>query len=229
MATIGMETEHVHGYVRDSGQALDPGPFTALGVFVGMRAALRAAFGSEAFGGRTVLLQGVGDVGVPLARMLAEAGATLMLCDSDEPRAAHLAEELGAATVDADTMYATPCDIYAPCAVGATLNASTVPQLACRIVAGSANNQLAEIADADRLHDRDILYAPDYIVNAGGATALPLLGRGASEDEVRDRIRGLEQTLTEIFAESRERVESPYHAAQRRVEQVLAERRAAAR
>jgi len=226
MAVIGGVTEHVHGYDRRTGTALDPGPYTALGTFVGMRAALAHAFGSAEFRGRTVLIQGVGDVGVPLARRCADAGATLLLSDADSARATRVAGELGARTVPAEEVYITPCDVYAPCAVGGTINARSVPQLACRIVAGCANNQLGEAADADRLHARGILYAPDYVINAGGATALPLLGHGSSDEEVQLRIRGFEGTLTRIFEEATSRSESPHRAAQRMVDTVLEVRRA---
>jgi leucine dehydrogenase len=225
MAVIGQETEFVHGYDRATGAALDPGPYTALGVFVGMRAALGHTFDSTQFAGRTVLVQGVGDVGLPLARLLAAEGATVVLSDADTERATTLARELDAQSVPADEVYTTPCDVYAPCAVGATLNTTTVPLLPCRIVAGSANNQLAETEDADRLHARGILYTPDYVINAGGATALPLLGQGHADDQVRERIRGFEYTLTEIFEEAASTGESPYYAAQRRVDRVLQARR----
>lgn len=227
MAVIGEETEHVHGYDRPSGQLIDPGPFTALGVFVGMRAALDRKLGSGTVVGRTVLVQGIGDVGVPLARHLAEAGATLVLSDIEHDRAARLAGELGARTVPADQVPGTPCDVFAPCAVGGILSATTIPQLECHVVAGSANNQLAEPEDADRLYRCGILYAPDYVINAGGATALPLLGRGHAVEEILDRIRTFERTLTEIFSEAAANDESPYHAAQRRVDRVLAARRRA--
>lgn len=229
MAVIGEATDHVHGVDRDTGEAIDPGPYTALGVFSGMRAALRKAFGSPAFGGRTVLIQGVGDVGLPLAKMLREAGAELLLSDTDADRAGELARELSATVVAADEVYEAQCDVYAPCAVGATLSAETIPLMRCRIVAGSANNQLAQPQDADRLHERRILYAPDYVINAGGATALPLLGSKAQRpDEIRARLKGFETVLYEIFEEAEARDESPYHAAQRRVERVLEERRAGA-
>ncbi|MDH3457175.1 MAG: hypothetical protein OER90_10075 [Gemmatimonadota bacterium] len=228
MAVIGEETEHVHGYDRTTGQLLDPGPYTALGVYSGLRAALRHVFNSDELQGRTVLVQGVGDVGEPLARMLSEAGAIVLLSDSDDPKVTRLGKALGAACVASDAVYGTQCDVYAPCAVGATLNAETIPRLACRIVAGSANNQLGEEADAERLHERGILYAPDYVINAGGATALPLLGTGHDPQQVRERIRGFETTLTEIFNEARSRRESPFHAAHRRVARVLATRRAKA-
>ena len=226
MAVIGTVTDHVHGYDRSTGQALDPGPYTALGTFSGMRAALAHAFGSADFAGRTVLIQGVGDVGIPLARLCHEAGATLLLSDAVSTRASRIAEALGARTVPADEVYITPCDVYAPCAVGGTLNARSVPLLACRVVAGCANNQLAQPDDADRLHARGILYAPDYVINAGGATALPLLGIGHPDDEVRARIRGSEARLTGIFKEAITRNESPHHAAQRMVDRILQARRA---
>jgi leucine dehydrogenase len=225
MAVIGEETEYVHGYDRVHGQPVDPGPFTALGVFVGMRAALQQSFGSLEFAGKTVLVQGIGDVGVPLARHVAEAGATVVLSDTEHDRAARLAKELGARTVPAGQVSTTPCDVYAPCAVGGILNATTIPLLGCRIVAGSANNQLADPDGADRMHRRGILYAPDYVINAGGATALPLLGRGQAAEEVLDRIRTFERTLSQIFSEAAANDESPYHTARRRVDRVLTARR----
>jgi leucine dehydrogenase len=225
MSVIARRTAHVHG-VDGDGATIDPGPFTALGVVMGIRAALERVFGSPSPAGRTVLIQGVGDVGGPLARQLKEIGAKLLLSDLDDARARALAKELDAEVVSSDAVVETPCDVYAPCAVGATVNARSIPRLACRIVAGSANNQLGEPADADRLHERGILYAPDYVINAGGATALPLLGaHAASADAIRERIRGFELVLGEIFSEAAEHGESPEKAAQRRVMRVLDARR----
>ncbi len=226
MAVMARETSFVHGVDRGGGKTIDPGPFTALGVFVGMRAAVRQVFGDGELAGRTVLVQGAGDVGVPLARSVADAGARVLLSDIDEQRAQRIADELGGEVVPPDRVYTTPCDIYAPCAVGATLNQETIPVLACRIVAGSANIQLAEPADADRLHERGILYAPDFVINAGGATALPLLDAGTNTaEQVRERIRGFENAMSEIFADAAERNESPLHAVANRVERVLEKRR----
>jgi leucine dehydrogenase len=225
MRTVNDETEYAHGWNHARNQALDPGPFTALGVFVGMRAALRQVFGNDTLAGRSVLIQGVGDVGLPLARQLREAGATLAISDIDEGRARTLAAELGATVVAPDDVYTHRCDVYAPCAVGATVNADTIPRLACRIVAGSANNQLGEPADGDRLHARGILYAPDYIINGGGAAALPALSAGAAEAEVLERVRGIEGALDAIFGEARAQGESPAVIARRRVERILAEGR----
>lgn len=223
MALLRQETRYVHGVGANGRSTIDPGPFTALGVVVGMQAALRHVLGSDDLRGRAVLIQGVGDVGRPLARQLRAAGAEVLLSDVNARAAEQLAAELGGSVVRSDAVYTTPCDVYAPCAVGATLNRDTIEQLRCRIVAGSANNQLADPDDADRLRQRGILYAPDYVINAGGATALPLLGRGDhTEEQIRQRIRGFDRALTEIFTEADARGESPLHAAARRVERVLA-------
>jgi leucine dehydrogenase len=221
MAVIQEETEYVHGWDREHGEPLDPGPFTALGVFVGIRAAVQRVFRSSELAGCRVLVQGVGDVGVPLARMLADAGATVLLSDLVAERARSLGHDLGASTIPAEAVYATPCDVYAPCAVGATVNAEVVALLQCRIVAGSANNQLERPDDAEGLHDRGILYAPDYVINAGGAISLPMLREGRTIEAVRDRVARIEQSLGEIFDEAAAAGESPLHTAQRRVLSVL--------
>ncbi|HZD03308.1 MAG TPA: Glu/Leu/Phe/Val dehydrogenase dimerization domain-containing protein, partial [Longimicrobiales bacterium] len=172
MACLATVTRWVKATGVRGGEPVDPGPYTALGVLEGIRAALAAAFGDGELAGRTVLVQGVGDVGEPLARMLSAEGARLLLSDLDHGRVESLAGELQARPVSPDEVYWTACDVYAPCAVGATLNSGTIPQLRCRVVAGSANNQLETEADADALRERGILYAPDYVVNGGGALAL---------------------------------------------------------
>ncbi len=222
MAVIGRSTKYVHGVNREQGNLIDPGPYTALGVLSGMKAALRQVFGNDDFTGRSILIQGAGDVGYPLGEMVAEAGGTVIVTDRDDAKARVLAEATGGTVVPPSDCYTKPCDVYAPCAVGATLNTETIPVLTCSIVAGSANNQLAEEADAGRLHERGILYAPDYVINAGGATALPLLDAGkATPDEVRERIRGFDKILSDIFAESAENGVSPLVGAKRAADRVL--------
>ncbi|MFQ5679339.1 MAG: Glu/Leu/Phe/Val dehydrogenase dimerization domain-containing protein [Gemmatimonadota bacterium] len=222
MAFLRERSEWVFGVDPDTGEVTDPGPFTALGVLAGLRAALGHVFGDEGLCGRFVLVQGVGDVGAPLARMAAQAGAQVLVCDTDTERAERLAVELDGRVVSPDEVYDTPCDVYAPCAVAATLNEESIPRLKCRIVAGSANAQLAVPADADRLRERGILYAPDYVVNAGGATAFGALAEGvADEEEIRLRVLRLQEVLTEIFQEAAEREESPVHAAERRATAIL--------
>lgn len=228
MAVVARRTRYVLGIDAD-GSARDPGPFTARGVLVGLRAALAAVFGSDEVAGRTVLIEGVGDVGEPLARELAAGGARLLLADLDQAKAERLARRLGGATVAPAEVASTACDVYAPCAVGATLNRETIPRLACRIVAGSANNQLQEDADAERLHRRGILYAPDYVINAGGAMAFSLLHEGLSDDAALfARVEGIGDALGDILRQAREDGTSPLAAARRRVDRMLAERRATA-
>ncbi len=221
LALVAEETSYVHGIDRGTGRSIDPGPHTALGVFAAMRASLQHLFGDPELRDRTVLVQGIGDVGLPLVRLLRDAGASVLASDTDAERM-EAATRLGAAPVAPEAVYAAPCDVFAPCAVGAILNADTVPLLQCRVVVGSANNQLAESEVAEQLHTSGILYAPDYVVNAGGAIALPMFSQGASEAEVRQRVEQIGVTLGEILREAAARSESPLHAAQRRVEQVLA-------
>lgn len=223
MQVIKESTAYVHGIDSETGHTIDPGPFTARGVFAAMRAVVRQAFGTDDLRGRVVHIQGVGDVGAPLAHMLKEAGARIVLSDLDTRRAESLAEALGSTeTFEPHTAFEAPCDVYAPCAVGATLNSETIPELKCRAVVGSANNQLETREDADRLHARGILYGPDYIVNAGGAIAFGLRGRGVvDEDEIAQRIDGIDGSLTEILQESVASGESPVYAATRVVERKL--------
>lgn len=221
MAVIASASDHVMGVDR-GGAPADPGPFTALGVFSGMRVALEHVFGAATFEGRTVLVQGVGDVGAPLARRVAEAGGRVLITDLDRERGERTADEIGGELVAPDEAIGASCDIFAPCAVGGVLNRETIPRLRCSIVAGSANNQLEEAADANRLHERGIVYAPDYVVNAGGALAFGLMNRGIRDrEEIRERVRGLGTSLRSILREARERGESPLYAAQRKVEAVL--------
>lgn len=223
MALLAREAPFIHGIRREDGSAVDPGPFTARGVLAGIRASVRHAFGDGSLQDRSVLIQGVGDVGRPLAALLAGEGARVLLSDLDPARVAEVASEVaGAGVVVPEGIYDAECDVFAPCAVGAILNRETIPRLRCRIVAGSANNQLAEEGpDAARLLERDILYAPDYIVNAGGAIALAFLAQGRPDDEIWARVDGIEGTVDGILAEAGERAESPVEAARRRVERVL--------
>lgn len=201
---------------------VDPGPYTALGVFACIRTVAKKLFGTDDLAGRSVLIQGVGGVGRPLATMLKEAGAEVLLSDIDEQKVGAIAEELGATTVPNEAVHDTECDILAPCALGATLNGDTIPRLACKAVAGSANNQLESQEDADRLHERGILYAPDYVVNAGGAIAFGMMHRGqTAEDDIRDRIVGVASSLEEILDWAEQHGESPVYAANRKVEEVF--------
>lgn len=222
MEILATESRHVLG-VLPSGEAVDPGPYTALGVFAGIKVVLSRLFGSDDPSGRTVLIQGLGDVGLPLARLLHENGAELLVSDIDAARASAFAEEFSAGVVSPDAAVRTECDVFAPCAIGAVINEETVPLLGCAAVAGSANNQLRSADDADALHERGILYAPDFVVNAGGAIAFGLMYRGLDDPAmIRTRILGIAGSLEEILRQAEELGESPERAARRKAERALA-------
>lgn len=222
MALLATETRFVHCYDWKAGKPYDPGIYTALGVFIGIKAGRRYLTGSDDLKGVRVLVQGVGDTGAPLARSLAQAGAIVLLNDLDVPKATALATELGATVVPTDAVYDAVCDVYAPCSVGATLNAETIPRLTCTLIAGSANNQLRGPEDGERLLARKILYAPDYVVNGGGAVSLAMVDDGATFPEIDRELQRMDPRLTSIFREAEERSESPVHAARRMVESRLA-------
>jgi leucine dehydrogenase len=196
MDVIGARTPHVFCRSTTNGGSGDPSVHTALGTFHGIRAALRHVHGDDALVGRRVLVQGTGSVGAKLTRLLLDAGAVVLVSDVDEERA----RATGAELVPADEALELECDVYAPCALGATLNAGSIPKLRCRIVAGAANNQLAEPEDAGRLRERGILYAPDFVINAGGALhGIGLEQLGWDEAELERRVEGIGETLTHIF------------------------------
>jgi leucine dehydrogenase len=200
MDVIAERTEHVFGRSKAAGGSGDSGRYTAIGVLHGIHASLAHLDGSSDLAGQTVLVQGAGSVGSPLAELLAREGAELLIADVDEERAAAVASAVGGKTVPADAAIETECDVYAPCALGATLSTTSVPKLRCRVVAGSANNQLAQPEAAELLREAHILYAPDYVVNAGGAigiSSLELQGRDAAETAA--AIARIGELLTEIY------------------------------
>ena len=200
---VGERTTHVLGRSLACGGSGSSAGATAVGVFHALRASVRHAFGSDDLSQRRVLVQGVGAVGSHLATLLRDAGARLVLADIDDVRATRVAEELGVETVPAIHVLDTECDAFSPCATGGVLSAEAIPLLRCRVVAGAANNQLATPWDADRIHDRGILYAPDYVANAGGVIHLAGYERlGWDEARVRARLAGIDQTLTDLFARS---------------------------
>jgi leucine dehydrogenase len=204
MVTISNETRHVSGLPVDSGVAGgDPGPFTARGVYLGIKAAAKYRLGVETMSGVHVAVQGVGSVGGGVARLLAADGAKLTIADLDEARAAKLAMETGADIAPLNAIMAVKADIFSPNALGAILNRGSVAGLNVAIIAGGANNQMAMPPDAQCVHDRGILYAPDYVINAGGIinVGLEYLGT-ASLDEVNARIDAIPLRLQSIWQES---------------------------
>ncbi|QIG80954.1 Glu/Leu/Phe/Val family dehydrogenase [Stakelama tenebrarum] len=204
MKVIASQTRYVSGLpVAEGSAGGDPGPSTALGIYLGVRAAAKRALGVDSMAGVHVAVQGVGSVGSGLVRRLAKDGAKLTLADVNADKAAALAAELGADTVPADEILALPADIFSPNALGAILTESSIPQLQCKVVAGGANNQLATRLDGPRLHARGILYAPDYVINAGGIinVGLEYLGQG-DRAEVEARIAKIPERLEQVWEES---------------------------
>jgi leucine dehydrogenase len=216
MDIIGERTPYVFCRSSERGGSGDPGPYTARGVFHGIRASVRHVFGSDELAGRSILVQGVGDVGERLAEQLARADAHVLVSDIDAGKANAVAARVGADIVPPDDAMTTECDVYAPCALGGTLNADSIPLLRCRIVAGSANNQLTEPRDADRLREAGILYAPDFVINAGGVLyAWGTEGLGWTSDQVEARHVGLGTVLAEIYTRAEDEGITTAEAAER--------------
>jgi leucine dehydrogenase len=224
MDVLGERCSSVFGKTEAHGGSGTSAPATADGVFVGILASAKQAFGTDDLSGRTVLVQGVGAVGSVLARLVIDAGARVIVTDVDEIRAKELAVEADGDVVAPDDAIATKCDVFSPNATGGVLSAESIPRLRCRIVAGAANNQLAEPEDAERFAERHILYAPDYVVNAGGIIHLASLEMLGETTEERDaRIAAIGETVAEVFRIADAESISTERAADRIVQQRLAE------
>ena len=224
-ADLDVVAETCEWVLGSTGRGGDSGRGTARGVLHGIHASVEHVFGSPALDGRSVLVQGVGAVGHDLAGQLAEAGAQVLVCDIDEAQAERVAAEIGGTSIPARDALTTTCDVYAPCAIGGTLSAETIPELGCRIVAGSANNQLVEPDDAATLHAAGILYAPDYVINAGGVLQLAGLEQlGWDEAELERGLAGIGDTLRTLYRDADANGITPAEAAER----LAAERVAAA-
>ncbi|VVT18316.1 Leu/Phe/Val dehydrogenase [Erythrobacter sp. EC-HK427] len=214
MVKIAGRTRHVCGLPVSEGDAGgDPGPFTAMGIYHGIKAAVAHKLGKDSMAGVRVAVQGCGSVGGGVARLLAKDGASLIVSDINTKRAQALAQEIGGEAVDGDVVMGTECDVFSPNALGAILDDDGIARLDCAIVAGGANNQLARPEHGAMLHERGILYAPDYVINAGGIinVSLEYLCRQKGEpcdiNEVRKRIAQIPARLQSIWntseAESR--------------------------
>lgn len=218
---VAEETEHVHTFFCDTRYRDDLGSYTARGVMAAIRSAVRHVMSSEELTGLTALVQGVGAVGAPLSRMLAKAGAGLKLSDIDPEKAIQLAREIDAEVVEAKHIYGQAVDLFVPCAEGGILNRETIGRLRCRIVVGSANNQLSGEQIAHELHAHGITYIPDYLANAGAALAVDSADRGLSESELSLRIEAIGEILSDILNESSSRGEHPLEASRRRIDRAL--------
>lgn len=215
MDCIAQSTQHV----TSTTAAGDPSPHSAMGVFAGIRATAMARLGTDNLEGLRVAVQGLGNVGFALAEQLHAAGAVLLVSDHDPGRVQLAMEQLNAHPVASEALVSTPCDIFAPCGLGAVLNSQSVMQLRCAAVAGSANNQLTHLSVADQLESRGILYAPDYIINSGGLIYVALTHQGHDLGTITAHLARIPTRLTEVFAHAQAEKSSPA-----RVAQLLAER-----
>ncbi len=212
LITIGERTEHLTGLPPERGGSGDPSPFTAIGVEAAIRACVRSRYGTSDLTGRRVAVVGLGHVGGPLARRLAAAGCELVVSDIDARKHA-VVSGLGAEWAAPDEALLVECDVLAPCALGGAITADNAPRLRCDIVCGSANNQLADEALADVLAEHGVLYAPDFIANAGGLIHVYMEIKGYSEARAIALAEGIEATLADILELAAGRGVSPLAAA----------------
>ena len=204
MAHVARATRYVAGLGRAAGVAGgDPAPKTALGVFLGLKAAVKFRLGRDDLAGLTVAVQGVGGVGYHLCGLLAAAGARLKVADVLPTAVARVCDEFGAAPVAPVRVLEEEVDVLAPCALGAILNARTIARLRAPVVAGAANNQLAQAQDGEALRAAGVLYAPDYVINAGGIISVAREYYGGTEAQVIEDIHGIPARLSEIFERAR--------------------------
>lgn len=218
MDLIREETRYVVGVSPAKGGSGDPSPFTALGVLFGLRAAVKKVFGSEDLSGRHVVVQGVGNVGYHLCRLLAGAGARLTVTDVNNKALQRTAAEFNTVIAPPEEIFGIECDIFAPCALGAVINDRTINRLRCRIVAGSANNVLAEARHGDLLHQNGIMYIPDYAINAGGVINVADELAGYDQQRVEKKVAGIYDTVEQILLIADQENIPPYQAADRLAE-----------
>jgi len=228
MVEVSRHTRYVSGLPVEEGEAGgDPGPFTAMGIYHGIKAAVEHQLGKPSLKGVRVALQGAGSVGSGLARLLRKDGARLVVADVDDARAKTLAREVDGEAVAADQIMSISCDVFSPNALGAILDEEGIARLDCAIVAGGANNQLARSEHGRLLAERGILYAPDYVINAGGIISVTLeylcrtQGQPCDINEVRKRIAQVPDRLRTIWEESGRTGESPDQVADRMAQKLI--------
>lgn len=229
MDIIHEETDYVTGVSPAFGSSGNPSPVTAYGIFIGMKAACKEAFGTDDLQGKTVAVQGVGNVAYHLCKYLHEEGASLIVTDINKAAVQRAVSEFGAKAVDAEEIYSVSCDVFSPCALGGIINDETIPQLKAKVIAGSANNQLKEERHGEMLHEKGIVYAPDYVINAGGVINVADELNGYNRERALKKVEGIYHSLTEIFKISKEENISTARAAdelaERRIEQIARSRR----
>lgn len=213
MDLIHMETDFVTGISAESeGSSGNPSPVTGYGIYKGMKAAAKEVYGDDSLEGKTVAVQGVGNVAYALCQHLHKEGANIIVTDINREAVNRAVEAFQAEAVDPDDIYSVECDIYAPCALGATINDETIPEIKAKIIAGSANNQLKESKHGDLLHEKGILYVPDYVINAGGVINVADELNGYNQARAMKKVETIYDSLTKVFEIAR-RDGIPTHAA----------------
>lgn len=225
MDLIHLETDFVTGISPESGSSGNPSPVTAYGVYKGMKAAAMEAYGSDSLEGKTVAIQGVGNVAYALCEFLHEEGAKLIVTDINKQSVERAVEAFNATAVDPDDIYDVDCDIYAPCALGATVNDDTINRLKAKIIAGSANNQLKSSKHGDIIHEKGIVYAPDYVINSGGVINVADELVGYNQQRAMKKVETIYDSLTRVFEISRTDNIPTYVAADRMAEERIEAKR----
>jgi leucine dehydrogenase len=219
MEFIRVETEHVTGLLGKSG---DPSPVTAYGVYRGIKACAQVRYGSDSLAGKTVVVQGVGHVGYFVCKLLFEEGARLIVTDIDPQRVKKVVQDFQATAVSSDEIYRQQADIFAPCALGAIINDDTLKVLKVDIIAGAANNQLAEDRHGNQLEAQGMLYAPDYVINGGGLINVNAELHGWTLERARNKAGEIYDTILAVFDIAKEEGIPSYQAADRLAEQRIA-------
>lgn len=220
MEWVRLETRYVTGLSKTLGGSGDPSPMTALGVFYGMKACASKVFGNDSLSGKKIAIQGAGHVSSYLAELLAAEGAQIFISDIFEEKAARVAAKTGATVVEANHILDIACDIFSPCALGAILNDESIPKLKCPIVAGAANNQLAnEVVHGPMLRERNVLYAPDFVINAGGVISVASELERSNEKIVRDKVVRIYDVILNILNTSEHRGITTHEAANQLAEE----------
>lgn len=218
MDLIHLETDYVTG-TSEASSSGNPSPVTAYGIYKGIKAAAKEAFGEDSVKGRTIAIQGVGNVAYALCEYLHEEGAKLIVADINKAAVAKAVEAFDAKAVDPEDIYDVDCDIYSPCALGATINEETIPRLKAKVIAGSANNQLKTTEHGDIIHEKGIVYAPDYVINSGGVINVADELHGYNQARAKKKVETIYDSLNKVFEISRRDNIPTYVAADRMAEE----------
>ncbi|MBB5148766.1 Glu/Leu/Phe/Val dehydrogenase [Ureibacillus thermosphaericus] len=219
MDLIYEETDYVTGVSPSFGSSGNPSPVTAYGVYLGMKASAKEAFGDDSLKGKTIAVQGLGNVAYNLCKYLHEEGAKLIVTDINEKAIERAVNDFGAVAVSPNEIYKQDVDIFSPCALGAIINDETIPQLKAKVIAGCANNQLKESRHGQILHEKGIIYAPDYVINAGGVINVADELYGYNRERAMKRVETIYDSLTKIFKISKDENIPTYLAANRLAEE----------